>query len=197
MSGNTLLKFLAEVADADLPLQGAVAQNQVFSFDVAVNPAVDLPVCMRALERPCNFIYHRRFTHLVIEQRLANEPPETVCFLRDKFSKTKSIREFDNLVTAPSWGFENAEHYYRSQSAISLLDRIRLPLVILTADDDPLVPFSIFRKAALSSHTELVTTRGGGHMGYLSSPKTPFGDRRFEDFFIVKAAEHLFGRDGI
>jgi predicted alpha/beta-fold hydrolase len=182
MSGNTLLKFLAENDDSSLPINGALA----------VNPAADLSRCMKAIESPENFFYHRRFTKLLVNQRILNEPAEGRPQLVRTLAKVRSIRTFDETVTAPAWGFKDPEEYYQSQSALPLLGSISRPTVIVTSDDDPLIPVDIFKRAVFSKTTSLHIAGGGGHMGYLAEETTLPGDRRWQDYMVAEAVERLF-----
>ncbi len=185
MSGNTLLKFLATIDHTAFPLKGAVA----------VNPAADLSRCMKAIELPVNRFYHRRFTKLLIHQRIANEPMEDRDALRFTLGSVQSIRSFDEVVTTRAWGFSDPEDYYQSQSAHLLLHRITLSTVIVTAEDDPLIPTDIFRDAVFSPSISLHIAQGGGHMGYLSAKRTPQGDRRWQDYMVVEAVRGFFDAD--
>ncbi len=55
------------------------------------------------------------------------------------------MREFDEAYTAPHFGFLNAEDYYHRASAMRVIDRIRVPALIITSEDDPFVPSAPFR----------------------------------------------------
>src|ERR1039457_2334062 len=50
----------------------------------------------------------------------------------------RTVFEIDDRITAPKFGFSGAEHYYRTQSANQFLERIRVPTLFITAQDDPL-----------------------------------------------------------
>jgi predicted alpha/beta-fold hydrolase len=50
----------------------------------------------------------------------------------------RTVFEMDDRITAPKFGFSGAEHYYRTQSANQFLERIRVPTLFITAQDDPL-----------------------------------------------------------
>ena len=50
------------------------------------------------------------------------------------------MRQFDEAYTAPHHGFRDATDYYHRASALRVVDRIRVPALILTAEDDPFVP---------------------------------------------------------
>ena len=57
-----------------------------------------------------------------------------------RLTRVRTVREFDEAYTAPHFGFRNAEDYYHRASAMRVIDRIRVPALIITAEDDPFVP---------------------------------------------------------
>ena len=46
--------------------------------------------------------------------------------------------------TAPHFGFAGADDYYHRASAMRTIDRIRVPALIISAEDDPFVPLEPF-----------------------------------------------------
>ncbi|MGE0527870.1 MAG: YheT family hydrolase [Bdellovibrionales bacterium] len=95
-----------------------------------------------------------------------------------------TLHDFDNFYTAPAGGFANREDYYLSCSTHNVLGDIATPTVVLTAADDPFVPVQSFYEAQVSEHVLMHIEPFGGHMGYLSRQKTPFGTRRWQDYAL-------------
>ena len=56
------------------------------------------------------------------------------------------------MYTAPHFGFESAADYYHRASALRVIDRIRVPALVITAEDDPFVPPDAFRDPAVTSN---------------------------------------------
>jgi predicted alpha/beta-fold hydrolase len=81
----------------------------------------------------------------------------------------RTVRSFDEAYTAPHHGFADASDYYQRASAIRVIDRIRVPALIMTAEDDPFVPVEPFREAAVrgNPNVTVVVTKHGGHCAYL------------------------------
>jgi predicted alpha/beta-fold hydrolase len=50
-----------------------------------------------------------------------------------------SLREFDEAVVAPFYGYADAETYYRDAEAFRRLHTLRTPLLALSATEDPIV----------------------------------------------------------
>jgi hypothetical protein len=84
-------------------------------------------------------------------------------------NSVRSIYEFDDLITAPHFGFGTADNYYRLASARSLLPRIRVPTLLVQAEDDPMIAFAPFRDSGIVENPLLflLSTRHGGHAGFL------------------------------
>jgi predicted alpha/beta-fold hydrolase len=86
--------------------------------------------------------------------------------------RVRTIRQFDEAYTAPHHGFAGASDYYFKASAMRVIDRVRIPALILTAEDDPFVPGDQFREAPVADNLH-ITTRveaHGGHCGFIGVP---------------------------
>lgn len=172
MGGNLVLKTAGEFADA--------APREVSGF-VAVAPSFDLAACAAELELPKNFLYERHFvTRLKRRMRYkAGLFPERYANgLNGDLARVDSVREFDNRFTARFCGFRDAADYYAQSSAMSVVGAIRKPTLIVTAEDDPVVPFAMFANEALrgNPNISLVATRRGGHCAFISRES---GEGRF------------------
>ena len=89
-----------------------------------------------------------------------------------------TIRRFDDVYTAPFHGFNGSTDYYYKASALRVVDRIRIPALILAAADDPFVPASQFDAPALRTNPHVVVRieRHGGHCGFIAADAAG-GDR--------------------
>lgn len=165
MGGNLVLKMAGEYGDAAPP--------EVRGF-AAVAPAFHLAACADALEEPRNFIYERHFVR-ALKRRMRHKArlfparyAEAVG--RKKMRAIRSVREFDEAITAPMCGYAGAEDYYARASAMRVADQIRRPTLIVTAQDDPFVPYASFASAAVRENPNitLVAPRYGGHGAFIS-----------------------------
>jgi len=88
------------------------------------------------------------------------------------------VREFDDAITAKFCGFRDANDYYERSSALGILGTIRVPTLLLTSQDDPMIPFRSFATANLNAnpHLEFEATQHGGHCAFISKER---GDERF------------------
>src|SRR5438552_8533881 len=86
-----------------------------------------------------------------------------------RLNAVKTVREFDEVFTAPYFGFKDAEDYYHRASAMRVADRIAIPALVITAEDDPFVPVESFfdPRIADNPHITLVACPHGGHCGFV------------------------------
>jgi uncharacterized protein len=164
MGGNLVLKMAGEFADA--------APSELRGF-AAVQPSFDLAACAAALELPQNFLYERHFVTR-LKRRMRHKaslfPERFRNGLNEELEHVHSVREFDDRITAPFCGFRDAADYYARSSAMHVLGAICRPTLVVAAQDDPFVPFTMFSSAALRGNPNiaLVATRRGGHCAFIS-----------------------------
>lgn len=175
LGGNIILKLLGECPES-IPSNVARA--------VAVNPSVDLDVCSKGLERPINRIYSQHFLramcrHLAAARDLV-ERHRIVALSRT----VRVLREFDDLYTAPVHGYGCADEYYSACSAGQFVPAIRVPTLILAAQDDPLIPAELFHRLSRSPATAVHLAPSGGHLGFIGRSGVD-ADRRWMDWRIV------------
>jgi len=145
---------------------------------VAVSTPIDLAACVRALGRRANFIYENRFIRRMqerLKERRRQQPAAfDSIFERTDVDAVKTIYEFDDRITAPHFGFGGADNYYATQSSQNFLAAIPTPTLLITAQDDPLVPFDVYRNKAIAENRniELIAPAHGGHVAFLAK-QTP------------------------
>jgi uncharacterized protein len=163
MGGNLVLKTAGEWGNEAPPQFRAVA---------AVCPAMDLAASADALHLPGNRIYEQYFL-LRLRQRFRNKAklfPEK--FDPRRLHGIRSLRDFDDKVTAYYCGFDGAVDYYARAAASNVVDRIAVPGLILHAANDPfvrLVP-ETRRKILANSNLTFIESADGGHCAFIASP---------------------------
>ena len=160
LGGNLTMKLAGELGDSsDLPVC-AVA---------AVSPTIDLDRCVRAIERRVNFPYQLNFVRRLRERMRRKVKLWPGSFDLTPLDSIWTIRRFDDVYTAPHHGFDGSADYYFRASAMRIVDRIRLPALILAAADDPMVPASQFDEAAVRENPNITVRveRYGGHCGFI------------------------------
>jgi hypothetical protein len=159
-----------------LKLAGELGQNGLLAGVCAVSTPIDLAACVRAIDKPSNILYSRRFLKRLRERvrRMNMRVPQAYSLLG--LDDVRMIWEFDDRFTAPLFGFGTAANYYATQSATNYLDAIRVPTLVISAKDDPLVPFEIYHHRAFQNNPALtlLATTHGGHLGFLARRKPRF-----------------------
>ena len=107
-----------------------------------------------------------------------------------KLKQVRTVREFDEAYTAPYFGFAGAEDYYHRASAMRIIERIRVPALVITADDDPFVPSEPFRDPKLTGNpcVQVAICEHGGHCGFVG-PASAEDDGYWAENQIVEFVE--------
>ena len=160
LGGNVVLKLAGEWGERAAGLVAGV---------VGVSAAIDLGACATRIRQRDNFVYERRFVRNMRARLIA-----TGRYQPADLKGLHSVFEIDDRFTAPSFGFGNAVHYYKTQSAIGFLDGIRVPTLLIQAKDDTFVPFASFESEAVrrNPRIRLLATEHGGHVGFVAR-RTP------------------------
>ena len=181
MGGNLVMKMAGEF--------GAAAPAEFRALAV-VCPALNLSVCVDTLAEPRNFIYLRHFVRNLKERTLrkARTYPGTIRV--DGLARVRTVRDFDDAVIAPQFGFRDAEDYYQQSSALRVVDRVSIPSLILAAQDDPVVPIRTFDVPAIRENPDVTfeDPAHGGHSGFISRWKGPerfWAEARLMEFFLT------------
>lgn len=135
---------------------------------VAVNPPADLARASHDIGRGFNRAYERRFVRRL--RKTVRDRRRMGFSSRDGAEVTPgmSLCEFDDRFTAPECGFESGADYYERSSGGPRLEDVRVPTVIVTAEDDPFVDPRIYHELPRSEHVFLHVEPSGGHVGYVS-----------------------------
>jgi predicted alpha/beta-fold hydrolase len=161
MGGHVAIRLAGELGDARGPVSGVVA----------ISAPLDLLAVSRAIERLRSWPYHQYVLRNLVKnaRAFAERYPDRARFDASRLSSVGTIRAYDDLVSAPSHGFADADDYYRRASAGPFVPRIRLPTLLLHAEDDPMVPPSCVRPW-LDEAPDAVTpiwSRRGGHVAWV------------------------------
>ncbi|MDE0334997.1 MAG: alpha/beta fold hydrolase [Defluviicoccus sp.] len=129
---------------------------------VSISAPLDLAAAAERIARPRNRLYERWLLARLREETwpVWRRAPAAV---RNAVRAARHMRDFDDALTAGEAGFRDATDYYASCSPARSLGALRVPTLIVHADDDPWVPPPA---VAASSRLRVVVTRGGGHVGF-------------------------------
>ena len=180
LGGNVLLKWLGE--------QGGGLPRQVRAA-AAVSVPFDLEGSTRQIEHGFSRLYTRHFLRTLkakARKKLERFPD---LFDSSTMERTRTLFDFDDVVTAPVHGFRDAHDYYSRSSSSQYLSAIRLPTLLLSAADDPFLPSDTFTRVALladaSSFLVAEFWPSGGHVGFVSG-RSPFAPHYYAEERVVE-----------
>ena len=105
MGGNLVTKMAGEFGDAAPRALRGIA---------VVCPAIDLAACADALERRDNYLYQRRFVNGLMERYMRKQKLFPDRYSRNGIGPVRTVRQFDNEITAPQFGYRDADDYYEA-----------------------------------------------------------------------------------
>ena len=186
LGGNLALKLAGEYGDRAPQAVRAVA---------AVSPIIEIGECVTALERPANVLYQWNFVRDLKRRMRRKDRFRPGLFDLNKLRGIRTVREFDEAYTAPYFGFKDADDYYHRASAMRIVDRICLPALVITAEDDPFVPSHPFRdpKVVGNPNIHVVICEHGGHCGF-AGPACGEDDGYWAERQIVEFVERYTSR---
>lgn len=190
MGGNLVLKLAGELG------------NQAPKWLLAaagVCPAVDLAASADALHDPSNRIYERHFLRNLMRRfrRKAELFPEI--YSMAGLGPIRTIREFDEKITARYSGFRGADDYYFHAASARVVRQIAIPTLVLHAQDDPFIRLLPESRAGLAANpaVELIETAHGGHCAFLARETKLEGGRHWAESTLVRYlmafAGHIHG----
>src|SRR5262249_6159638 len=182
MGGNLVTKMAGEYgANAPRALRGVCT----------VCPAIDLAACSAELERGENFLYQRRFVTGLLARYARKRKLFPQRYPEAQPKRIRTVREFDEAIIAPHFGYRGADDYYRQASAKRLVNEVRVPMLLITAQDDPFVPYTSFLAARVPDNSAIrfVAPQRGGHCGFIS--KHNGGERFWAEQRIVDFCEEI------
>ncbi len=180
LGGNVLLKWLGETGK----------RNSLISA-VAISVPFLLTSSADRMNKGFSKVYQWKLLRSLrqkIKQKLKRMPLQVRTY---KLGSLRNFRAFDDAVTAPLHGFNDAEHYYASASSRQYLRDINVDTLILHARDDPFMTDDTIPTAAeLSDSTTLELYPYGGHVGFVAGT-WPW---RTDYWLEIRIVEHLVPR---
>lgn len=163
MGGNLVLKAAGEWG-TEGPAE--------FRAVVAVCPSMDLAASADALHEPANRLYEKYFLEKLGRRFRAKARLFPDVFDPSRLRGLKSLRDFDDKITAYYCGFEGAADYYARAAASNVVEQISVPTLLLHAANDPFIRIvpETRRKIAANPNILFIETEDGGHCSFLADP---------------------------
>lgn len=171
LGGNATLKWLGEQGNAATRIVEAVA---------GISAPLDLMASGAALERGFCKVYTRRFLRTMKATAIAKLHQHPGIFRRDVVMAARTLREFDNEVTAPLHGYKDTDDYWTRASSKPGLADVAVRTLVLNARNDPFLPESAL--PSVNDVSRLVTLdfpTHGGHVGFYSGFAPSMGHGRW------------------
>lgn len=180
LGANLLLRLLGEAAPPGLERA------------VAVSPPISMRAAGEALARAENRMYELYFLVQLKARlrRMARRSPDPtrVRAVLGELGGLTTLRAFDDRITAPLGGYADAAAYYSEASSGEHLASIQVPTLIVHAQDDPFLPFTMYApyRELLAGHPQVATAfpEQGGHVGFVAAPaprRAPWMDARWSE----------------
>ncbi|RKH00863.1 hydrolase [Corallococcus praedator] len=160
LGANVLCRLLEETGDS-APVVAAAS----------ISAPYDLDACCRKLDSGDSFLwfYRQRFLRTLKSKSRAKLQRFPGAFDLKRMQAAYTLRAFDDVVTGPMHGFQDAAHYYREASSGPHLGDIRRPTLLLSAADDPMLESPVVPLSAPDNpFIHVVLTEYGGHVGFVA-----------------------------
>ncbi len=182
MGANITMNYLGKLGENAPPEIRAAA---VFSAPC------DLEAGANVLDRWDNRIYKRRFMRALAEKmhRKAADFPGKLDI--SKLKNVRRWRDFDEWFAAPICGFSGAAEFYEQASSKNFIAGIRVPTLLVSAQNDPILTAECFPVHLAREHPffHLEMPRQGGHCGFMvAGDEFSWAERRALEFVEARLA---------
>lgn len=160
LGGNVLAKYLGEFK-----------QHSLLNAAAVISAPLDLASSCQVIRKSLAKIYQRYLLGRLKKSTARKLPTieQQIQLTSDELANINDLLEFDNRITAPLHGFQNAADYYQQSSAKPYLKDIATPTLIVHAHDDPMLSSqAVPLLEDVSEHVELAVSQKGGHVGFIS-----------------------------
>jgi predicted alpha/beta-fold hydrolase len=160
LGGNVVLKYLGEIG-AEVPGPAGAA---------AVSVPFDLRASAMALEQGAGRLYTKHFLRSMMRKAVARTRKFPGTLDERRVRGCRTLRTFDDQITAPVHGFRDADDYYARCSSDQFLSRIASPTLLIQSLDDPFVPAESLPRAEVRGNPAIraVFSDTGGHLGFVA-----------------------------
>jgi predicted alpha/beta-fold hydrolase len=166
LGGNVLLKWLGEQGDGARLVAAC-----------AVSVPLRLDLCATRMDQGFSRRYRDHLLTILKRQidskrerfvATGNEAERARLDALNGWRESRSFWEFDDRVVAPLHGFTGVDDYYARSSSRQFLASIRVPTLLIQAEDDPfMTPEVLPEPDELSDSVIMQVTSHGGHVGFI------------------------------
>lgn len=161
---------------------------------IIVNAPLNLHNATENLQKGFSLVYDWRF-YLKLKRMILKKEKSIQLPL---ISHTSTI---DDLFTSIKSGYKNRIHYYDECSPFEHLKKITTQTYVLTAADDPIVSYELYKQAQWSETCHVHISQAGGHVGYYSDQEIKVQNKNFGhrwlDYFLFSLFQKISGDNNI
>lgn len=175
LGGNMLVRYLADYH-----------HDPIIRCGCAISPPLDLAACSTRIQQGFSRVYQAyllRSMRQTLSEKLTRHQQVGQWHAGER-PKIKTLFQFDQTVTAPLHGFNDAQHYYQTCSGLPVLDAIQVPLAIIHAKDDPFMTDAVIPTSPLPANIDYQLSEHGGHVGFVT------GSWRQPQFWLEQSVPH-------
>lgn len=160
---------------------------------ISVSAPIDLSASSHRISSWYNYHYQYNFLSSLLEkmEEKSKMHPGEISIGNKK--RVKTLIDFDEYFTGPLHGFSGAEDYYSQCNALQFLDHVRIPTLIISAQDDPFLTESCipYHHAAQNAFIHLLAPKYGGHVGFTSSGTSVYWiEKKIGEFISQQEQQH-------
>ena len=163
LGGNMLVNYLAKYSD-----------DPIVHAATVVSAPLDLAACSSRIERGLSKVYRNYLLSSLKKNALKKHKQlnQAIGVSVNTIHALKTLRGFDDLITAPLHDFKNAHDYYQQCSGMNVLNGVTVPLQLIHAKDDPFMTDQVIPKFTLNKNIHYRLFNQGGHVGFLAGSIT-------------------------
>lgn len=187
LGGHLLLLTLAE--------WGKEAPHQVKAI-AAISPPMDIEATAQFLDTGISRVYQEYMVRRLLaraEHAKDHLPEEVRPHLIGRKKTVRTVHGYNARLSVPVWGFDDLSAYHQETHVGCKMHSIARPVLVLAAEDDPVVPIAAVRDALTSASpwVSAIVLPHGGHVGFvarervLGDPDRRWGENRAVDFLCA------------
>ncbi|RUS75893.1 hypothetical protein EGW08_016352, partial [Elysia chlorotica] len=188
------VKYLGEDPAHQRGILAAVSVNQGYD----VNKALSILKSWRALGRFYVYVMTANQKQIIQAhqgQLLSPENKEKHGIDESRVWNATSLDELDEALTVRLFGYKSVEDYYTEMSSYRHIPNIKIPLLILNAEDDPVVPRELLvyphQAVEAQPYTMFVLTKHGGHLGFYENGFLRPSEHTWMDRLIMEYSDAI------
>lgn len=159
MGGNITMKYLGVTGDQ--------VPEQVLT-GIAISSPCDLKASIRAVERPENWMYQRKFMRALKEKVRQKDAQFPGLLDLSLLPDIKRWIDFDRAYSVPLTGYRDTDEFYYEATAKNFMPGIKRPVLLINALNDPMLEDDCYPVDLCQSHPHihLELPKTGGHVGF-------------------------------